>query len=297
VINEQVVDVDAGARVRLPERIVAGQHVVKRGSECRAGVVVARAGTRVTPLAVAALTTVGRVRVKVVPPPSVAVISTGDELVPADRRPDEVQIRDSNGPMLASMALRAGTAAPLSLHAEDNMESLAAALHRASEVDLVLLSGGVSAGRYDLVPAAIEAYGATPVFHKVTQKPGKPLLFAKKGGQLIFGMPGNPLSGHFCFVRYVEPVVRRMMGCHAEEPNREGRLATELEVSSERTLFLQARASFEGGKEASLTPLLAKGSADIFAALDANAYLRLPPGEHRLQSGDRVSYQLLEVRR
>lgn len=291
VTNEEVTR--AGDRVHLPESLVPGRHVSPRGSECRAGSVVARAGTPLTPLAVAVLTTVGCVRVRVLAPPSVAVITTGDELVPADRLPDEVQIRDSNGPMLAALVQRAGLPAPLMLHAEDEMESLAIALQRAASADLVLLSGGVSAGRYDLVPAAIEAFGATPIFHKVTQKPGKPLLFAKRGDQLLFGMPGNPLSGHLCFSRYVVPVVRRIMG-RADEPIRQGRLSTTLEVSARRTLFIQARASFEEGEgEARLTPLLGKGSADIFAGLDANAYLRLPPGEHRLQPGAPVSFQRL----
>jgi molybdopterin molybdotransferase len=275
----------SGRRVALPARVAAGQHIAARGSECEAGALTLEAGMSITPLVVAVLTTVGRREVRAFAPPRLAVISTGDELVEAGRQPGEAQIRNSNGPMLAALSRLAGLPEPDQLHALDTLESLEGTLQRASRADIILLSGGVSAGRFDLVPQALRRYGAEPVFHKVTQKPGKPLLFATRGRQLIFGLPGNPLSSHFCFSRYVRPAARKMMGQPPLSAVYSGRLSEPLRVKSARTLFVLARATEAGGGAWSLRPLLGQGSADIFASAGANAYIRLPVGDHDLPAG------------
>lgn len=267
-----------GGRVLLPAQVDEGQHIVPRGRECARGREVAGEGTVISPLVSATLATVGAHQVQVWAEPSVAVVVTGDEVVDAAQSPGPAQIRNSNGPMLAAAIEGLGLPSPRQLHARDERASLARALRQA-DADVVLLSGGVSAGRYDLVPAAVDEVGARAVFHKVTQKPGKPLLFAVGNGRLYFGLPGNPLSSYFCFQRYVAAALRRMMGLPQAEQQL-GVLASALEVSCERTLFLPARVRGDSGRWM-VSPLIV-GSANLFACAEARAFVRLPPGEHRL---------------
>jgi molybdopterin molybdotransferase len=281
-----------GARVLLPEAIAAGDGIAAQGSECRAGSVVASPGERITPLVVAVLATVGVRTVCVLPRPSLAVITTGPELVPLDRQPSPVQIRDSNGPMLVAMARGMGLHSPLHLHADDAVGTIVRALERASDRAIVVLTGGVSEGAYDLVPKALETFGAELIFHKVRQKPGKPLLFARKKSQLFFGLPGNPLAAHLGFHRYVAAAVRRMTGeAPAPEPSR-GRLAAPVRADGERTCFLLARARRDPADSTGwqVHPLNSATSADLFSPSGANGYLRVPPGESGLEAGAVVPF-------
>jgi len=287
VVPLEQVETGEGAVV-LPRRIRPGQHMVPRGSERARGDAVAREGARLTPLAVGAAASVGRLRLRVCVPPSVAVIATGDEVVDAAEQPGASEIRNSNGPMLGAAVQQLGLPPPRLLHAADSAESLSRSLADAdADVDVVLISGGVSAGRYDLVPAALEAAGVEVVFHKVTQKPGKPLLFGVRGRQLFFALPGNPLSSYFCFHRYVAASLRRTLGLPDAEPAR-GVLAGSLAVSSERTLFLPARVEQQDG--AWRVQPLSVGSGNIFACVEARAFVRLPPGTHRRSKGEGVAF-------
>ena len=286
-----------GDRVTLPPKIVPGKHMAPRGCECEAGQVVLEPGARVTPLVAAVLASVGKEEVAVHRAPGVTVITTGSELVAAGAAAGDSQIHDSNGPMLGAQVRRTGICEPpVMLHAADTPESLAVTLEQAAGADVVLLSGGVSMGRYDLGPGALEDHGVTLVLYKVTQKPGKPLLFGHRGQQLFFGLPGNPLSSHFCFFRYVAPTLERLAGLQVRRGYRRGRLTAPLRSSSARTTFLLAMARDHEG-QLQVTPLPGKGSADIFSAPTANAYLRLPPGEQDLAPGDTVDIQWMGERR
>ncbi|HIQ21638.1 MAG TPA: molybdopterin molybdenumtransferase MoeA [Planctomycetes bacterium] len=275
----------SGSQVSLPGQLRAGQHIAEAGSECPAGRVVLQPGQTITPMAVAVMASFGIVSVRVVPRPSVAIITTGGELVPAASEPGEGQIRDSNGPMLAALARDVALERPSCLHVEDQLEAILDALERSADHNLVLLTGGVSVGTYDLVPAALERYGAEVVFHKVRQKPGKPLLFARKQNQLVFGLPGNPLSCHFCFHRYVAPAAQRMSGKPAPAQALPGTLTAPVEPKAGRTYFVTARA--EPGEEGQwlVHPLPTTSSADIFASWPANCYAQVPPGKEPIPAG------------
>ena len=281
-----------GSRVTLPGSIAPGRHIAPAGSDCAAGAAIVKRDDVVTPVAVGALASCGRARVKVIPRPTIAIVITGGELVAGDDLPEPGLIRDSNGPMLEAMARRAGLDIACRTRAKDTPAALAEALARAAAADIIVLSGGVSAGRYDLVPQALEAFGAEIVFHKVTQKPGKPLIFAARGAQLLFGVPGNPLSAHMCFFRYVAPAVRLMAGRPAEEAPLPGRLKEAVSCRGGRERFLLARAAHADGRLA-VTPLPGASSADIFTTSSANGYIRvsadLPAGAavgfYRLDKG------------
>ena len=132
------------------------------------------------------------------------------------------------------------------------------------------------------------------LFYKVTQKPGKPLLFSRRENQLIFGLPGNPLGAQLCFHRYVAPAARQMMDRTAVIQPAPGRLSKPLVVSSVRELFVLARATGEEGRR-EVTPLLGRGSADIFSCPAANAYIRLEPGQHRLNTGETIQFEWMGI--
>ncbi len=275
-------------RVALPGRIDPGQHIAPQGSECQNGRVVLQQGQTVSPLAVAVMASCGQDSVQVVPRPRLAVITTGTELAPPGTMPTAAQIRDSNGPMLVVMARDMGLPTPTHLHADDRVDSLLGALGQTADADIVLLTGGVSVGNYDFVPQALEDFGATTIFHKVNQKPGKPLLLARRDEQLIFGLPGNPLASHFCFHRYVAAAIRQMEGKPSRLQSLQGELTESVGRKRSRTHFVVARAEHtdepNGGWR--LRPLRGVSSADIFAACPANCYLELPPGTETAQAGE-----------
>jgi len=284
-----------GQRVVLPEGLIKGKHIAPKGTECPAGSMVLAAGYPLSSLTVGVLAAVGRERLQTIDLPRVAIISTGSELCPPGQTPGPFQIRNSNGPMLAAQVQLGGMPTPEVLHAKDTPESLAQALDRAADSDIVLLSGGVSMGRYDLVPAALKERKVNAIFHKVSQKPGKPLLFGRREDQLFFGLPGNPLSSHFCYHRYVAPAARKMAGRSPLEPVQPATLTRILEARTSRTLFVLGKARLREG-QLEVQPLAGKGSADLFSGQLANGYIRLEPGENRLEPGEQVRFQYMRFR-
>lgn len=278
--------------VQLPESIAPGSHIAPVGSECENARVVLRSGDRITPLAVAVIASFGMETVRVRPRPTLAVITTGAELVPVGQNPQPHQIRDSNGPMLAAMARQIGLKQPLRLHVDDRLDTILAALEQAADRDLILLTGGVSAGDYDLVPEALQRFDAETLFHKVKQKPGKPLLLAKKGRRLFFGLPGNPLACHLGFSRYVATAARIMQGLPPSLQPLHGRLITAVSYRGNRTYFGLARAERQPGAsgEWCIAPLSGVSSADIFTPCGANCYITVPPGSVEIPAGELVPF-------
>jgi molybdopterin molybdotransferase len=276
-----------GDRVCLPERIRPGANIVPRGGECAAGWTWAKAGAVVTPMTLAAALGVGAAHLEVHPRPRVVVIATGREL--AANPSAAGQIRDTNGPMLAALFQEAGASVQRQVIGDD-AEALLAALQTLRNADVVVLTGGVSAGTHDEVPGVLRRLGADALFHKVAQRPGKPLLVARLGRQLLFGLPGNPLAAHLCACRYVTPALRRLAGLpHAPAQGR-GVLKTALPANMERTWFLPALV--EAG---TILPLLPLSSADLVQPHQANAYLRLDPGIAAVPAGTEFSYTRIGV--
>jgi molybdopterin molybdotransferase len=197
--------------------------------------------------------------------------------------------------MLVAMARDMGLEPPRQFHAEDRIEAILQRLEETADRQIVLLAGGVSVGTYDLVPQALSRYGAEVVFHRVSQKPGKPLLFGRKGDQLIFGLPGNPLASHFCFHRYVAAAVRRSQGKHPVAQAVLGELTRSVQPKRERTYFVAAvaRRDMEAESTWKVHPSPGTSSADIFASAGANCYAELPPGETPVPAGETVRFTWL----
>jgi len=278
-----------GDTVVLPGNISMGANFTSMGSEAGKNQVIVTVGTRIRPITLAALALLGRQSVRVFDFPSMAVITTGDEVLVKGEEPGGPFIRNSNGPMLLAMAHETGIRDIAHFHCRDNAESLAETLEKAGDRDIIVTTGGVSAGKYDLVPGAIERFGATPVFHKVGQEPGKPLFFAVKGRRLFFGLPGTPLGTHQNFHRYVTAAVRKMTGLESQRPVHTGRLSETVHVEGGRIKYLLARVESDG-KEFFVKPLYS-GSSNLCAVPDANAYLLVGGGEHRLDAGEEVQFE------
>lgn len=276
-----------GVQVELPARIRPGANIVQRGSECVAGRSWARAGELVTPMTLAAAVGLGSLHLAVRPRPRIAVVTTGSELTAAALGPG--RIRDSNGPMLVALLQEAGLAARRQT-VPDEAATLLTALQALTEFEAVVLTGGVSAGTHDDVPGVLQRLGAEVLFHKVAQRPGKPFLLARRGRQLFFALPGNPLAAHLCACRYVVPALRRLAGLPHVPAGGRGRLRAALPANPERAWFLPALV-----EAASVLPLLPVSSADLVQPHQANAYLRLEPGADAVPAGSEIGYTRIGV--
>lgn len=280
-----------GGRVRVKDvGIAAGRNILPRGREMTTGDVVLPAGTVLTPAALGLLAAVGRVKAALVPRPRVGVLVTGNELVEADATPGPGQIRNTNGPMLAAQAARAGGVPRILGVGRDDRAALTALVREGMETsDVLVLAGGVSVGAYDLVPDVLRELGVTVHFHRVRMKPGKPLLFGTLGDHLVFGLPGNPVGAFVGFELFVRPALRKLAGYDDDPPIHTLQLRAPITTSNDRPTFHPARR--EGTHQ--VVPLPWFGSADLRALLEADALIALPPGDVKFGDGDWVEAVLL----
>lgn len=278
----------AGSRVRVLRAVPAGEFVLNRGAEMTAGQTVLEPGTAFSPAVLGLLAAVGRTAAHVYPASRLAVVTTGDELVDPPAVPGPGQIRNSNGPMLLAQAVRAGAQArPLGI-AGDDRDRLAALVRDGLTADVVVLSGGVSAGKFDFVPEVLSAFGVETHFHKVRMKPGKPLLFGTRGGTLVFGLPGNPVSSFVAFELFVRPALRKRAGHAMPGPAFVPLpLAGKFRASNNRPTYAPARLEWTAAGVA-VRPLEWFGSADLRGLTSADALIQLPPGDVAFVAGHPV---------
>jgi molybdopterin molybdotransferase len=282
--------------VVLLSSVASGQNVAPQGAEVRRGEVVLWSGTRLDAAAVAVAATVGKTRLLVGRRPTVSIAATGDELVHPSETPGPGQIRNSNGFSLLAQCRSVGIDAVSLGVAGDSESSLRGFIRRGLETDVLLLSGGVSMGRYDLVEKVLSELGVEILVDAVALKPGKPLVFGVgDDGKLVFGLPGNPVSTMVTFELFVRTALARLEG--AGNPVREilqARLLDSLTNRGPRRAYLPGwlRAGDDG--ELVAEPIPTKGSADIVAFSKANALLIVPQDQDRLESGEPVSVYPLD---
>jgi len=294
VMVEQTESVEGqAADVRLAkQQVQGGQHIMRRATSLRRGEVVLSKGALVRPIEIGLLAEVGRPQVSVFPAPNVAVLSTGNELVPAGDAPGAGQIRNSNGPMLGALVQRAGGRHIDLGIGRDDQKSLSQLVGRGLEADVLVLSGGVSAGVLDLVPGVLASLGVAQVFHKVDLKPGKPVWFGvladPKGDKLVFGLPGNPVSSLVCFELFVRPAMARLAGGSADRlATQSARLTNDHRHRGDRPTYFPARLRpVEGQSQVEL--LAWKGSADLRTLSSADCLAFFPKGERAYHAGDEI---------
>ncbi|MBI1248779.1 molybdopterin molybdenumtransferase MoeA [bacterium] len=276
MVEHTQIDSENVDRVQVLRVVETGSHVLKRGGLLTTGQVVIPAGSVIRPIEVGILSDLAGGSVTVRRKPTVAIISTGDELVPAEEEPGPGQIRNTNGPMLAAMAAEAGAEVHRLGIVRDNRDDLAAAIVEGLRADILLISGGMSVGVKDLGPALLAENGVEKIFHKVDLKPGKPLWFGKQeGGEspaLVFGLPGNPVSSLVCFHLFVRTALSQLVGRKLTSPFVPGFLLTRDFVNrGDRPVYYPAYVGRKEGAAATIVPLDWKGSADLATLAKANA--------------------------
>jgi len=267
----------------------AGQNVLPLGASMRAGDIVIRSGAVVRPIEIAILAETGHSSALVVPRPRVAILPTGNELVAVEEKPGPGQIRNSNGPMLVAAAKRADAESIEIPVARDTQADLTKRVQQGLDADVFVLSGGVSAGKFDLVPQVLAALGVEQVFHKVALRPGKPLWFGikKKADRtvLVFGLPGNPVSSLVCFELFVRPAIAALAGRgFSQLSSVRAKLTDAYAHGGGRAACLPARLD-DGGSNKLVEILPWQGSADLATLALANALVRLPAESRQFAPG------------
>jgi len=275
VMVERTTEID-GARVRFDDVPTLGQHIRRQGEDLRRGRIAVEAATPIRAAEVAALTSLGRSSVRVHRAPVVHVLSTGDEIVESDRVPAAHQVRNSNAhALLAQLGEIALDGHYLGI-AGDEREELERMLVPGLAGDVLLITGGVSVGRYDMVASALAAAGTRTLFHKVAVKPGKPILAGRRGDCLVFGLPGNPVSTFTTFVLFVLPTLRRLLGRKRWANRRwHAKLTAPLHAGAGREIYHLARIDADGDGW-TVRRVSTTGSGDVLSLARANGFVVTP---------------------
>jgi molybdopterin molybdotransferase len=256
--------------VRILRASSPGRFIARRGADCRAGTAVLSRGTLFGPAQLAVAASVGCAQVDVFAKPRVAVLSTGDEIVPVDQTPGDSQIRNSNSILLVSLLTRLGCEVTDLGIARDDPSAIRSAIQAGLNHDALFVSGGMSMGEYDFVPKILLDIGVALKITKLRIKPGKPFVFGtiESPARFVFGLPGNPVSGFVCTLRLASRLIARMSGASVLERWINAPLATALPANGPREFYQPA--VWDGSK---ITPLKWNGSADIHTLAQANALL------------------------
>ena len=281
-----------GDLVRFERAVEPGQNIVPRGSEATAAQSILTPGMRLGYAELALAAQVGAVRLECAQRPRVAILSTGDEVVLIDESPGEFQIRNSNSVSLAAQVRIAGGQPVVLGNAADRIEDLGEKIERGLKEDALVLSGGVSMGKYDLVESALKAMGAEFFFDAVAIRPGRPAVFGMCQGKPVFGLPGNPVSTMVTFELFVVPAIDLLSGAEARAlPLVEARLAEALREKPGLTHFLPARVEWRE-QAPEVKALRWQGSGDIAALSRANCFLVVPADREKIDIGESVSVLL-----
>ncbi len=284
--------------VRFLKPAKKGSHVCRKGENACAGEELIPAGTRLNAMHISACAAVGCSTLDVHRRPTVSVLTTGEELLDVDAEVQPHQIRNSNGPMLVSSLRMRRYDFLLSETVADDVDLIAERIRAALEMsDVVLMTGGVSVGKYDLVPEAIGMAGGEIRFHRVAMKPGKPQLFGTApGGKYIFGLPGNPLSAMTGLHEFVVPLLRRLGGSAPAACRPSLRVRLKEAVASRGDLQRYVLGRLVSGKDGLVVEIVrSQGSADLVAGAKADGVVIVPPGSGELKAGSTCEFRLWRV--
>ncbi len=288
VIRYEDVELSAGmAAINGDAKVKARQNAHLQGLDRKAGDLIVQAGQLLSPAEIGVAATVGLTALTVAKLPKAVIISTGDELVGVGEAPLPHQIRTSNTYTIEAALAGWGVSAER-LHINDDLGATRAILDRClHDYDVILLSGGVSKGKFDFVPKALEELGVTKLFHKVKQRPGKPFWFGEAEGRCtVFALPGNPVSAFMCTQRYFRPWLRESLELEAMG-YAYAVLAADFKFKPDLTYFLQVRTHFDAASgQLMALPVEGKGSGDLANLADADAFLELPRGRDAFMEGE-----------
>jgi molybdopterin molybdotransferase len=281
-------------RVRILRSVRDGEGLMRLGVEVRQGDRILKSGKKILLADIGTLANFGKAHVAVSKRPRVAILATGDELVEVRENPDASRIRNSNSYSLHAQVSEAGAEPVMLGIARDNLADLRDKIRHGLDHDVVLVSGGVSMGKYDFVEDVFAEFGVKVLFDKVAMKPGKPTVFGHRDDTFVFGLPGNPVSTMVAFRMFVRPLISKLL--HAEDST-PANLKAELEVATRRdtsrTAVVPALVRFEEQRYRIRTAPW-KGSSDLAGLSRANALVVIPHGEGMIEAGEWVEFFPME---
>jgi molybdopterin molybdotransferase len=286
VIPYEQVLIEGGSATVKADHVVNGQNIHRKGTDRRAGAEIVAPGRILTAVEIAVAASIGKHRVKVSKNPKVIFLSSGDELVPVDQEPKPHQIRKSNVYQL--MAVLDPFALQLeSAHISDDYDVIVRSLKGHLEhYDVLVLSGGVSKGKFDFIPQALEELGVRKHFHRVAQRPGKPFWFGTHENQsVVFAFPGNPVSSFMCMHLYLVPWLRECLQVKSKKEMK-ACLSETVTFNRDLTYFVQVSLSVSEKGELLALPLQGNGSGDFANLVEADAFMILPRGKDIFEAGE-----------
>lgn len=275
---EDITVTERKAAARPAAHFKPGLHVHVRGLDRKSGELLLSEGMTLDAPRLAIMAAVGHAKVRVALPPAVGILSTGNEIVAVDKAdPSPVQVRASNLVALETALRQTGVTDIVSVHVGDDLAATTKEIkHLLATRDLLILSGGVSMGKYDFVPEALRQSGVREIFHKVAQKPGKPLWFGQANSCLVFGLPGNPVSTLTVFRRYAVPFILASMGKLSRTPH--ARSEVTLTPHPTLTTFPPVRVIERENGVLTVEPVNYHGSGDFAALAESSGFVEVPPG-------------------
>ncbi len=286
VIPCEEIEKQAGGVIINTQRVRAGQNIHAQGSDSKKATVLIKKGTIIGSPEVAILGSNGIHAVSVYAKPRIAIVTTGDELVSVDAKVKPHQIRRSNDVMLLAALQGHGFTDIHCSHVIDDAVQLYATFSKLLEVaDVVLISGDVTKGVYDLIPDVLKKLAIKNIFHGVCQRPGKPMWFGQKGHTLVFGLPGNPVSALTCTLRYVLPALMKMSGC-VKACKHDKMLGEAVDVDVPFTVFLPVK----NNSNNEVVPVAHNSSGDFTSLSDSNGFIELPGDTEHFYAGERYAF-------
>src|SRR5262245_6152319 len=280
--------------VRILKAARENEGLLRRGAEARQGERILQGGRRIGLADLGLLASTGKSSVMVSRKPRVAVIATGDELVDVDQEPQLDQIRNSNTYTVCAQVREAGAEPVMLGIGRDNLEDLRARIGRGLEHDLLLVSGVVSMGKYDLVEKVFAEFGIEILFDKIAMKPGKPTVFGHRDNTYVFGLPGNPISTMVAFHVFVRPLILFLLKATDTSPKiLEAKVEASAKCDPERAALVPAWVRFESGQYW-IKAVPWKGSSDLVGLARANALLMIPRRTGSLEPGDSAQFLFME---
>jgi molybdopterin molybdotransferase len=293
VVMVEQTETFSDGRVRITVPASPGQNICRKGEDVSSGRRVLRRGLVIDAAEIAVLASVGKTGVRVINKPKVGILTTGSEIVEPEMTPPAGAIRNSNGPMLSSLVRKTGSSVEYLGIGKDDTHELRALFEKGLQKHVFLVSGGVSMGDYDLVPEILKDVGARLLFHRVRIKPGKPLLFARRGACHIFGIPGNPVSNLTTFHMFIKPALLKLMGRVDYLPRfLHAQLEEEVHRKGSRTHILPSRYRITEGA-IWVQPLKLNGSADIVGCSGSNALVLIDRSRRTVHREETVEAMLL----
>lgn len=280
--------------IEIYKEVERGENIRKAGEDIKSGERVLSKGTRLGPAHIGVLASLGKAKVSVTRKPKVAILATGDEVIDVDEKLTPGKLRNANTYAVSGQVIRSGGIVKDLGIAKDDKNQLRKRIKKGIDCDIILTSGGVSVGDYDLVKLVLSEMGTDIKFWKVAMKPGKPLVFGTIGETIVFGLPGNPVSGMVSFEVFVKPAIFKMIGRNIDNTKTKITAILEEDIKKKkgRRHFIRAQTRWAGGRYVTRTTG-PQGSGILKSMILANSLIVMPEEIESVKKGEEVKVKFL----